>query len=96
MDGKMFNEKVDIERQLTEYFERKYGSNVTFMFSHIGYRYKYFEERNILDLNDGGRIKKFRRISVDKALAHIPILVPEDKDMSYSQFMKLNSGLRID
>ena len=96
MDGKMVNEKVDIERQLTEYFERKYGSNTTFMFSHIGYKYKYFGERSILDLNDGEKIKKIQEDIVDKALAHIPILVPEAKDMSYSQFMELNSGLRID
>lgn len=96
MDGKMINEKINIEKQLTEYFERKYDSNATFMFSHIEYKYKYFGERSILDLNDGGKIKKIKEEISDRYLAHIPILVPEDKGMSYGQLMELNSGLKVD
>ena len=96
MDNNIVKENKEIEKQLTEYFQRKYDSNSTFMFSHIGYTYKYFGERSILDLNNGGKVKKIQEDIIDRSLAHIPILVPNDKDMSYGQFMELNSCLKID
>jgi len=92
----MVTENREIEKQLTEYFNKKFGFKLTFMFSHIEYAYKYFGERTILDFNNGGKIKKFQEDIIDRSLAHIPILVPDSKDMSYGQFMELNSCLKID
>ena len=92
----MSKENAEIEKQLTQYFNVKSDLKSTFMFSHIEYVYKYLGERAILDLNNGGKIKKIKEEITDRGLAHIPILVPDSKDISYSQFMELNSCLKID
>lgn len=95
MDG-FVNENKEIEKRLTDYFQRKYGSKDTFMFSHIGYKYKYFGTRTVLDLNNGGTTKEIQEDIIDRDTAHIPVLVSNFEDWDYGQFMTLNSGLKVE
>ena len=92
----------DIEKKLSDYFSKKYNQEGEFMFSHIGYRIKYFEyghETKILDLNNGGKMitKKEDTEVTQRVSASVPIFVPSGNDIlsDYGKYMTINSGLNI-
>lgn len=92
----------DIEKKLSDYFSKEYNQDGEFMFSHIGYRIKYFEyghETKMLDLNNEGRMitKKEDTEVIQRASASVPIFVPSGNDIlsDYGKYMTINSGLNI-